>query len=135
MNRKNYLKILLMISPLLAIVILALLIKKFFLPTPYETQKTIEITNAQLEQTTGVEFNPKPLETPTPAQEHRAILIEFCPINEKNFSIDFSFKQNKFIIELKPPTKENYKKFMDWFQNSGFEDIPPENFVFSNYQP
>jgi hypothetical protein len=133
-NIKKHTKaFLLIIFLLLSIAVLSLLVKRF-LSNSFRSQKTVNITSAQIIQTTGVETSYKPMETPTPAEEQRAILIEFAPINEKTFFLKFSFKQDKFIIELKPPTKENYENFINWLKEGGLGDIPQENFVFENYQ-
>lgn len=91
--------------------------------------------NIDLSETTGKEIEYKPMEKPLPAEEQRAILIEFCPIKDKKFNLDFSFKENKFVVELKPPTKQNHDEFINWLKNNGFQDISLDKFIFSNYQP
>lgn len=130
MLKKNFKIFLLALLTSSLIIFLAIFLIKA-LPNILHPLPKIDV---DLSQTTGLEKEEsKPLETPSPAEKERAILIDFCPINEKKFYLKFSFKKDKFIVELNPPTEQNYNDFVLWLKNSGFGDIPLDKFEFSNY--
>jgi len=87
--------------------------------TPKPTLTTNIIPTTILPTFTGVEEEKIPQEIVDFSQQ-KLNLIQRLPLKTTNFSIDFDYENDKFIVKLNPPKEESQKKFEDWLKNNYF---------------
>jgi len=61
--------------------------------------------------------------------QQKLSLMEKLPLKTTDFTIDFDYDNDKFIIKLNPPKEETKNKFDEWLKNN-YPLIPKEQFIF-----
>lgn len=56
-------------------------------------------------------------------------LLERLPYKQKGFSINFNYKEAKFIVSLSEPKEKNKEIFLNWLKNN-YSNIPKDQFIF-----
>ena len=61
--------------------------------------------------------------------QQKLSLMQKLPLETEDFSIDFDYDNDKFIVKLNPPKEDSQKKFNDWLKNN-YPSIPQSQFIF-----
>ena len=61
--------------------------------------------------------------------QQKLTLMQKLPLKTTEFTINFDYDNDKFIVKLNPPKEENQKKFEDWLKNN-YSSIPKDQFLF-----
>ena len=100
-------------------------VKREPIPSPYPTNRPIVIPS------------PKPTTSQTGAdeqgeakflQDHPQYVIEAnlkvkLPIVENGFTVDYSYREDKFTVDIKSPHSQNYNNFLEWMKAQGLSDV------------
>jgi len=96
----------------------------FITPTINETV-TPNLTPIEF---TGVKDEPIPQEI-VDYTNQKLTLMQKMPFKTTDFTIDFDYNNDKFIVELNPPEEDNQKKFENWLKDN-YPSIPKDQFLF-----
>jgi hypothetical protein len=77
---------------------------------------------------TGVKEEPIPQEM-VDFSKQKLSLMQKLPLKTEDFSIDFDYDNDKFVVKLNPPHEDSQKKFDDWLKNN-YPSIPKDLFLF-----
>jgi hypothetical protein len=77
---------------------------------------------------TGVKEEPIPQEM-VDFSKQKLSLMQKLPLKTEDFSIDFDYDNDRFVVKLNPPHEDSQKKFDDWLKNS-YPSIPKDLFLF-----
>jgi len=77
---------------------------------------------------TGVKDEKIPQEVVDFSQQ-KLSLMQKLPLKTTDFTIDFDYSNDKFIVKLNPPKEDSQKKFDDWLKNN-YPSIPQDQFIF-----
>lgn len=77
---------------------------------------------------TGVKEEELPAEIKTLSEQKQALKSRL-PLTESLFSIDFSYEQDKFIVQLREPKNEAKVSFENWLKTN-YPAIPLTRFIF-----
>lgn len=61
--------------------------------------------------------------------QQKLTLMQKLPLKTTEFTIEFDYNNDRFIVKLNPPKEENQKKFEDWLKNN-YPSIPKDLFIF-----
>lgn len=84
-----------------------------------------------LPDNTGALPNDFPPETGIPIDEAFELRSRI-PMVENDFSIDFDYKNFKFVIKLKPPYDISLTHFKVWMDDNGYSKITKDKFIYIN---
>jgi len=61
--------------------------------------------------------------------QQKLTLMQKLPLKTTDFTIDFDYDNDKFIVKLNPPEEDNQKKFENWLKDN-YPSIPKDQFIF-----
>jgi len=99
-------------------------------PPPFITSSINETITPNLTpiEFTGAKDEPIPQEIVDFTQQ-KLTLMQKLPLKTINFTIDFDYNNDRFIVKLNPPKEETQKKFEEWLKEN-YPSIPNDLFIF-----